>query len=173
MTVALPADPPASSVLLDLHRSGSFTDCYALVVHCPVTLAQLVQAFYTSPWFKAERWVLKRFAAAPSTDQDVMHLASGQSDRFAVWRVVQRQADQVLLTERSGRTSSWLMVEPLSTEHGPSTRLYFGSAVTGRRNAQTGQVEFSRLFHALIGLHDFYSRRLLQAAAAKLMARNG
>lgn len=51
-----------------------------------------------------------------------------------------------------------------------TTKLFFGSAVIGRSNAKTGKQDFSFVFHALLGLHDIYSRRLLQAAASKLLA---
>lgn len=170
MSQSRPADPPDSSLLLELKNAGAFTDCYALEIPIPVSQAQFAEAFYTSSLFKAERFILKIFASKPSTDQDARDLAQGAKDSFAVWRVAQRRPSQLLLTDQTGRTSSWLMAVPDPTCPGAKTKLFFGSAVIGRSNAKTGKQDFSFVFHALLGLHDIYSRRLLQAAASKLLA---
>ena len=170
MSMAGPVELPESSLLLALRCGGRFTDCYTIQVPIAVTQAQFVEAFYTTPLFKAERFVLMLLASRPSTDQDARDLAQGTTDTFAVWRVAQRSTEQLLLTDQTGRTSSWLMARPDSATSGKTTSLFFGSAVTGRTNAKTGKQEFGRVFHALLGLHDLYSRRLLQAAAFRLMA---
>lgn len=170
MNPALPANPPDSSLLLALERRGAFTDCYALEIPMPASQAQFVEAFYTSSLFRAERFILKVLASEPSTDQDARDLAQGTKDNFAVWRVAHRTSEQLLLTDQTGRTSSWLMAVPDPTCPGAKTKLFIGSAVIGRSNAKTGKQDFSFVFHALLGLHDIYSRRLLQAAASKLLA---
>jgi len=69
-------------MLLELRRRGCFTDCYAVEALVPVTQAQFVEAFYTTPLFKAERFILKLLAARPSTDQDAKDLAAGTTDTF-------------------------------------------------------------------------------------------
>lgn len=74
-------------MLLELRCRGCFTDCYALEAPAPVTQAQFVEAFYTTPLFKAERFILKMLVARPSTDQDAKDLATGTNDSFAVWDV--------------------------------------------------------------------------------------
>ena len=170
MRIAVPAQLPQASLLLALRRSGSFVDCYTVQVPLPVAQAQFVEAFYTTPLFKAERAVLRLFARSPSTDQDARNLAEGTTDTFAVWRVAQRTNEQLLLTDRTGRTSSWLMALPDSAESGRTTSLFFGSAVTGRTDASTGKQAVGPVFRALLGLHDVYSRRLLEAAASRLKA---
>lgn len=170
MSTAVPVELPESSLLLELRRGGSFTDCYTIQLPIAVTQARFVEAFYTTPLFKAERLILKLLASRPSTDQDARDLAQGTTDTFAVWRVAQRSPEQLLLTDPTGRTSSWLMARPDPATSGKATSLFFGSAITGRSNAKTGQREFGFVFHALLGLHDLYSRRLLQAAASRLMA---
>jgi hypothetical protein len=171
MPRALPAEPPESSMLLELRRQGCFTDCYALEVPAPVTQAQFVEAFYTTPLFKAERFILRLLAARPSTDQDAKDLAAGTTDSFAVWKVAHRSPEQLLLKAQIGTTSSWLMAAPEPSSKGQKTTLYFGSAIAGRTNPETGKQQFSLAFSALLGLHDLYSRLLLQAAAKKLAAQ--
>jgi len=171
MTRALPIEPPESSLLLELRRRGCYTDCYALEVPAPVTQAQFVEAFYTTLLFKAERFILKLLAARPSTDQDAKDLAAGTKDTFAVWQVTHRSPEQLLLKAQIGRTSSWLMAAPESSSKGQKTTLYFGSAIAGRINQETGRQQFSLASSAMLGLHDLYSRLLLQAAAKKLAAQ--
>ena len=156
MILAVPAQPPDPSILLELRRQGYLTDCYSLEVPAPVTQAQFVEAFYTTPLFKAERFILKALALRPSTDQDAKELAAGTKDTFAVWKVVHRTPEQLLLKAQIGRSSSWLMAAPEPLSNGKKTTLFFGTAIAGRT------------FHAVLGLHDLYSRLLLQAAASKL-----
>ena len=171
MPVALATELPSSTLLSALREQGCFADCYTTTLPRPVTQAQFVEAFYTTPLFKAERWVLRCLAGRRSSDAQARELARGRRDAFAVWKVAQRAPDQILLTDETGRTSSWLMVRPeAATSAGVSTRLFFGSAIRPRRVGATGQAQFGPGFHALLGLHGFYSRRLLQAAAARLLA---
>ena len=166
MSSALPVEPPESSLLLALKRGGSYADCYAITIPVAITQAQFIEAFYTTPLFKAERFILRWLAFKASTDQDASDLAHGKRDTFAVWRVAQRLPEQLLLADQTGRTHSWLMAVPSPT----TTQLFFGSALTGRTNPKTGQQEMSFVFHALLDLHNFYSQRLLQAAATRLIA---
>lgn len=159
-------DAPKSSLLQSLRAGGSYTDCFATEVAISVSQSDYVEAFYTTTLFKAERLVIRLLASTNSTDHEARELALGMRDTFAVWSVAQRLPNQVLLTDRTGRTSSWLMSEAGIA----STKLYFGSAINTRVNANTGQREMSIGFRALAGFHDWYSRRLLQAAARRLIA---
>ncbi len=170
MPLALPAELPASTLLAQLQRQGSYADCFTLTLPMAVTQAQFIEAFYTSGLFKAERWLLRLFAGKGSSDEQAAALAHGSGKSFAVWKVTQRTAAEILLTDQTGRTSSWLMaVEDLSSS-GSNTQLFFGSAIQPRATPATGgQPTFGRLFHLLLGLHELYSRRLLEAAAARLM----
>jgi hypothetical protein len=161
---------PAASLLGALVQSGCYGDCFTATVPGEFTHAQFVEAFYTSAWFKAERVVLRWLAASPSTDAQARELGAGARDRFAVWHVAQRAPNQILLTDRTGRTSSWLMAEHWQVDGSASTRLYFGSAIHPRRNTANGKPQFSWVFHALLGLHEAYSRRLLRSAARGLMS---
>jgi hypothetical protein len=130
-----------------------------------VSHEQYVTAFYTTAVFKLERVILKWAVRKPSTDEQARQLAAGALDGFAAWTVEKRSADQLLLCDFMGRTRSWLMVEPVLDGPGPATRLYFGSAMTPRRESTSMGWGFS----ATVPLHQFYSRILLNAARARLL----
>jgi hypothetical protein len=166
---ARPAALPSDALLAAYRANGAFTDCYLARIDGHITHAEFVQAFYTTWLFKLERAVLAVLARAPSSDDDAQALALGQADAFAVWTVERRAADQLLMLERSGATRSWLMVaHPQGAV--PQTLLYFGSALILRRDPRTGQGQMSRVARALLGLHALYSRALLNAARARLLA---
>lgn len=171
MPVAAPTELPEGTLLHALRRAGCFADCFTMTIPHAVTQAEFVEAFYTTPLFKAERLVLRVLAWRRSSDQEAFELANGTRDGFAVWRVAGRAANQILLTDETGQTSSWLMTVPASAPDGPVTRLYFGSAIRPRSVNPDGKPQFSPIFHALMGFHTIYSRHLLQAAAARLLAR--
>lgn len=152
---------PEGSLLSAYVQRGAYTDCYATDLPHAVTLAQYVGAFYTTPLFKLERFILRWAVNRPSTDADAQALGAGSTERFAAWDVEQRAPDQLLLCDLYGRTRSWLRVAALA-EGG--TRLYFGSAVVPRK--QGGGMGF--VFTALLGVHHLYSRALLRAARARL-----
>jgi hypothetical protein len=171
MPVALPTELPESSLLAQLRRNGSYTDCFTLTLPIAATQAQFIEAFYTTKLFKAERSILRLLAGKRSTDEQAAELAAGSGRSFAVWQVTERTAGEILLTDETGRTSSWLMAVPNLTSSGSNTRLFFGSAIKPRRaSIAGGQPQFGRLFHGLLGLHNLYSRRLLEAAAHRLTA---
>lgn len=165
--MASAVDVPAGSLLGSFAQGGAFADAYAEVVEGRVELPSLIEAFYTTPLFKLERWLLGRLVARPSTDEEARQLAQDQTQRFAAWTVVQRSATEILLD--AGQTRSWLCVEPLATAGGAETRLYFGSAVVPMRPGG----RFGLAFHALLGFHRAYSRALLRAACRRLQALPG
>ena len=138
------------------------TDAFCFEYTGQVDLADFVAAFYTTWLFKLERVVLHVFAKAPSSDAQAQELAAGESDTFAVWRVEGREPTEILLGERSGRTKSWLAVEPT----GETTRLWFGSIVVPVE--RKGKLTLGPVFDSLLGAHKVYSRLLLMAAAARL-----
>lgn len=164
---------PAGALLQRYRAEGAFTDSFRCTLPGRIDLAAFVAAFYTTPLFRLERAVLT-LAGAASTDDDARALGEGRGERFAVWRVEARAPGQLLLHERSGRTRSWLMVEPAvepAVEPGPECRgtvLRFGSALLPRVDRTTGERSFGPLFRAALGLHDRYSRALLAAAARRL-----
>ena len=84
---------PTAAVLARCRDDGSYTDCYRAEVDATVTLAQYVEAFYTTTLFKVERTVLALLANKPSTDIQAVHLAAGLAGHFAAWRVEQRAFD--------------------------------------------------------------------------------
>ncbi len=150
---------PTTALLAAYQREGVYTDCFAVTVAGHVDFTNYVEAFYTTPLFKIERWLLGLFGYATS-DQDARRLALGEVSRFSVWQVEARQPDQIMLNDKSGNTRSWFMIE---TKRGETT-LYSGSAVVpaeGRSRIGIG-------YRALTGFHCLYSRALLDAAANRL-----
>ncbi|MFT7776176.1 hypothetical protein [Roseateles sp.] len=155
---------PPTSLLARLARDrGAFADAYALQLPRTVTLAEFVEAFYTTRLFKAER-VLLRLFGKPSTDAMARAVARGEGPRLAIWTVEAREGDELLMHEDSGATRSWFRAE----SGAGGTTLWFGSAVLPRRRVAGGEPRFGVVFHALLGFHRWYSRALLTAAARQL-----
>jgi hypothetical protein len=145
-------------------RWGRYADCFSVSVDRAVTLPEFVFAFYTSPLFKVERLILRALLGASSTDEQALALATGTENSFAVWRVGDRTATQLLMCDRYERTRSWLSV--VASGNG-STRLQFGSAVAERSGPQ-GTREMSFGFGLLLGFHVVYSKLLLRAASVSV-----
>jgi hypothetical protein len=145
-------------------RHGAFADAYAVELARPVSLAEFVEAFYTSRLFKLERAVLAVFGK-PSSDAMARAVARGEGERLAVWTVQAREGDELLMHEDSGATRSWFKAQ---AGEGGRTTLWFGSAVVPRRRAPDGEPRLGAVFHALLGFHRWYSRALLAAAARRL-----
>jgi hypothetical protein len=171
-----PAQLPPASLLHSCREAGAFADCYVCEVEGGVSLAALVEAFYTTPLFRLERTLLHWLARRPASNADARRLAEGASDTFSAWRVEARAANQLLLADFTGRTKSWLMVEALPAFGGPArTRLCFGSAVLPQPGGPGHPPRMGWVFHALQGFHRLYARLLLGAARARLLGprRNG
>jgi hypothetical protein len=174
MMTVTPCELPRGALLQSQRATGAFTDCYCVELEAKVTQAAFVRAFYTTALFRLERLVLAWLARKPSTDVQAGELADGTRDVFAVWRVEQREPDQLLLVDQTGRTRSWLMIEPREATGAPvATRLYFGSALVPRVDRRTGRRSYGPLFAPLLGFHKLYSRALLRAAASSLMRSVG
>lgn len=160
-----PQELPGTALLRRYEPQGAYMDCFTVEAPGVIALAGFVEAFYTTRLFKLERLLL-RAAGKPWTDADARALAHGGAASFAAWRVEGRDAGQLLLGDFTGRTKSWLMVEPSST----GTRMYFGSAVVPLKDRQTGERRMGAVFRALLGFHRLYSRLLLAAARRKLLS---
>ncbi len=92
-------------------REDCYTDCYALDFPRTVSLAAYVTAFYTTPLFKLERFILKWAVSRPSSDDQARQVAAGEVERFAAWSVEARTTDQLLMCDMAGRTRSWFKIE--------------------------------------------------------------
>ncbi|MBC3930147.1 hypothetical protein [Undibacterium curvum] len=149
-------------------KSGAYADCYYIDLAHEITLSDYVYAFYTTPLFRIERFLLRWLARRPSTEHDAEQLALNQTRQFAIWDVEQRNARQILLRDATRRTRSWLMVEALNTQQHHTTRLYFGSVVVPKSRAADGSASFGFVFHLLSGFHHIYSKALLRAAQTRL-----
>ena len=159
---------PDKALLCKYLYAGAYTDCYVTELARPVSLAEYVEAFYTTAVFKLERLILRLLAARPSTDAQAAELAGGSLDTFAAWTVEGRAPGQLLLSDFSGRTRTWLMVAAPSNPDSTGTRLFLGSAVVPTRNPMTGRSSLGFEFRALLGFHKLYSRVLLGAARSRL-----
>lgn len=155
---------PADSLLNQLAQArGAFADAYTLSFPRAVTLAEFVEAFYTTRLFKVERALIS-LLGKPSSDAMARALARGEGERLAVWTIEARKPDELLMHEDSGATRSWFKAEASPA----GTTLWFGSAVVPRRRGPGGEARMSWVFHALLGFHRWYSRALLAAAARRL-----
>ena len=162
---------PHGAFLEKYQSRGAYADCYVTQVARPVSHAEYVQAFYTTPLFKLERLLLAWLVSKTSTDIEASQLASGTLDSFAAWSVEERREDQLLMCDFQGRTRSWLMVAPVEGENSGGTRLYFGSAVVPARAARAGArtPDLGLTFRLLLGFHKLYSRALLFSTKSRLM----
>lgn len=160
-------DVPEGSLLAGFGGPEDYRDCFCREVPGTVSLPDYIERFYCSIAFRPERLVLGLMGRGAS-DEDARALARGETDRIAVWKVVERrdtrsgsgpeaqnQAEpiaqdraEILLESAGTGTASWLSVEPL----GDRTRLLFGSWV--------GKPERPVML-ALYRLHRLYSRVLL------------
>jgi hypothetical protein len=150
-------------------RWGRYGDCFSVRVDRAVSLTEFVFAFYTSPVFRIERWLLRAFIGAPSSDTSARALAAGSAASFAAWYVGDRTTTQLLMCDRYERTRSWFRVLALD---GGGTLLQFGSAVAAARAKGAGAATRSRGFRLLLGFHVLYSQVLLNAAKTRLVRRN-
>ncbi len=148
-------------------QDGVYTDCFAVMTVGEANFADYIEAFYTTPIFRAERVLLRLFARAPSTDHQARALGEGTLDTFSVWHVQKRSENQLLM--REGRTSSWFMLVPSYDAEVDGCVLMFGSVVFPNKDKKTGKLKIGFLFKALLGVHKFYSRMLLSAARRRLL----
>lgn len=151
---------PVGAFLEHYSASGAYTDCYTATLMGQASLAEFMAAFYTTPIFKLERWLLDRLLRVPSTDEEAQLLAQGKLTRFSAWSVESREPNQAILA--AGRTRSWLMASQLPAASG-ATALFFGSAIVPRKRGGLGWQ-----FKALLVFHKLYSRILLASAIRRL-----
>lgn len=162
---------PQRALLGIYQQQRAYTDCYSVDVPRAISHSEFVEAFYTTPLFKVERFILATLISKPATDIQAKQLASGEIESFAAWRVEDRAENQLLLCDFLGRTRSWLMTDIGEQSNPASTRLYFGSAVVPKVNVKTGQASYDFAFHAMLGFHRLYSRALLRSAVSRLKSR--
>ena len=160
---------PSNALSATYKTQGAFVDCYYSEIAKDVSLDQYIQAFYTTPLFKLERSLLSLATFKGASDHDALALSLGKSDRYSIWTVEGREANQILMRDFTGNTRSWLMVEKANGSE-VKNRLYFGSVVVPKGKAEKGQASFGGLFHLLGKFHQVYSKALLSAAYKKLLS---
>ncbi len=164
MFKSAPYPLPQDALIQSYAQDGSsYTDCFAIQIGREVTFAEFVTAFYTTPLFKLEGFILKVALKKPSDDAQAAEVANGLRDDFAAWTVEARAPDQLLMCDMHAKTRSWFKVEPMGNDQ---TRLLFGSVVTASETAKGIGV----FVHALMPFHKLYSVLLLNAAARNLRA---
>ncbi len=161
---------PDTALLKRYKNTGGYTDCYTREINKKIQHTEYIEAFYTTPLFKLERFLLSWIVSRPSTDQQAIELAQGKINNFAVWSVEDRSDNQLLLKDFHGRTCSWLMTVVDAEKQ--STRLYFGSAVVPIIDKKTGESKMGFTFRALMGFHRLYSRSLLHLAYSRLIRKH-
>ena len=163
-----PCEHPPTSLLRICETQGAYVDCYYLDIDRKVSLSEFTTAFYTTFPFKVERSILSLALDKPSTDHDAGQLGRGETDAFAIWKVENRTANQILLKGLTGRTKSWLMVTGSKMSSESITRLFFGSAVVPKNHAGSKSKGMGATFHSLLWFHKLYSQILLASAKKKL-----
>jgi len=159
---------PADSLLHKYSTKGAYADCYSTEIPRRLSLPEFILAFYTTPLFKLERFILKLTVSKPSTDDQAGQLADGGIEKFAAWNVESRRENEILMCDFLGRTRSWLMIVPMNTTSSARTRLYFGSAVVPIQNLRTAQLSLGFGYKSLLGFHKVYSRLLLYSAKSRI-----
>ncbi|NVE95130.1 hypothetical protein [Altererythrobacter lutimaris] len=152
---------PEGSLLAGFGGADDYRDCFCREVPGEVSLEQYIERFYSSAVFRPERVVLGLIGRGASAE-DIRALASGESDQIAVWKVVERKPDEILLLSRDTNTASWLAVSSSSEAVGQTknkTKLLFGSWVGGINESR---------WRVMLAPHVWYSRLLLESAAKGL-----
>ncbi|HEY2145055.1 MAG TPA: hypothetical protein VGH12_03220 [Steroidobacteraceae bacterium] len=147
-------------------RWGRYADCFETTLDRSVNLAEFVHAFYTSPAFRIERFLLRVLIGVPSSESDARAVAEGSAAKFAAWYVGERTPTQLLMCDRYERTRSWFSVMQIP---GNRTRLRFGSAVADARDVGSGAQSRGGGFRIMLRFHLLYSQVLLHGAKARLL----
>lgn len=167
MRLAPPHPVPRNALHARYADAGGYADAFVLDIDRRVTLAEFVEAFYTTWLFKLERFILKWLVDKPSTDAEARALALGERASFAAWSLEARARDELLMQDFQGKTRSWLSVAP-RPDGAPGTRLLFGTGIAPITDRATGRERLGAGFSALLSFHRLYSRALLGAAQARL-----
>lgn len=160
MTKVRLVQPPATSFLVQQAGPGDHLDCFQVTLERPVDLPAFLFAFYTSPLFRMERFVLSAKLRRWIGVAEAQALAGGAKD-YAIWQVLDRDPGQILLGDTLWGTRSWLSVVP----DGDGTVLRFGSRVPAKNGV------LHPLARASLPLHVIYARGLLRSAARRLDKR--
>lgn len=139
----------------------AYADAYQTQIQGKIKLSDFIIAFFDSPIFKAERVLITLTTISPTFKKDVLDLAEGNTNKFAMWELEQRGENELLLKVRQGRIRTWLAVIPQAH----STKLLFGSAVLPK--SENGDIGW--IFRKLTVFHEIYSKILLKSAAKRVL----
>lgn len=149
---------PEGSLLARFGGAQDYRDAFCREVAGDVTLGAFITRFYCSAAFRPER-VLLGLLGHGASSADAEALAKGETDRFAVWKVVERRETEILLHSPGTGTASWLAVE------GPpsSSSEAVGQTSAGRKllfGSWVGALDQSG-WRFMLRPHQWYSRVLL------------
>ncbi|MBX7458529.1 hypothetical protein K3152_09750 [Qipengyuania sp. 1NDH17] len=153
---------PPESLLLTAPGERAYVDRWDCDVAAGIGLAHLIEAFFTSKAFRAERLALAAIGRG-GTDGEALLLAMGAAQNFAAWTQVERRENEILLEDFAGRTRCWLAVTPSAD----FTTLSFGTAIMARHGMHAAARSENLAFRALVPFHRPYARALLMSAAHK------
>ena len=91
MARVIACDVPAGSLLAGFGGPDDYRDCFCREVAGAVSLAAFIERFYCSAAFRPERIVLGLIGRGAS-NADARALARGETDRIAVWEVIERRS---------------------------------------------------------------------------------
>ncbi|WP_147127034.1 hypothetical protein [Shimia ponticola] len=146
--------PVPKDALLSRYIGRGHVDAFETDIGKEAPLQDCIGAFFGSWVFRIERRILAVAMKAPSSSADVASLARGEAKTIAVWHVIDRTENQLLMRVPDTPVRTWLAVS--------GTRLWFGSALVSETDRLPVTYRASLPFHAL------YSRLLLAAAMRKL-----
>ncbi len=147
---------------------GCSADAFRGYLEFPVTLEALITAFFGSPIFTLERLLLKSIGQANTSRSDITGLAAGTQEKFAAWKVEDRNESEVILKVGSSPIRSWLMARP---DGDGKTAIYFGSAVLPQTTNRNSKPQVGSSFRFFMGVHNFYSCLLLKSTIKNLQKK--
>lgn len=98
-------DVPEGSLLAGFGGPEDYRDCFCREMPGTVLLPEYIERFYCSIAFRPERLVLGLMGRGAS-NRDARALARGETDRIAVWEVVERRYASGLVAEHGERPAS-------------------------------------------------------------------
>ncbi|MEM6461777.1 MAG: hypothetical protein AAF724_07675 [Pseudomonadota bacterium] len=146
-------------------REGCYTDCFFADVHGPPDLEQYVNLFFNSRAFRFERRVLSVFGRGPVTGEAIAALASGDAQRFAIWKVENRTSSELMLAVTGAPLRTWLKVDAVAASR-DRARLMFGSVSLPSPRSRADNPRPGLAYRLFVPFHLAYSRFLLNGAAA-------
>eukprot|EP00045_Choanoeca_perplexa_P002911 m.27622 g.27622 ORF g.27622 m.27622 type:complete len:189 (-) comp11764_c0_seq1:101-667(-) len=158
-------DVPNGSFLKSMKDEGYNCDTFVLPLPNapPADLNKYIRAFFSSPVFQLERYVLQYAAGISIEDQDIRKCGFEVGDKLGVWGVTERCDNEALALWSQGSTDgcSWWRLE--HTREGDPV-LMFGSGIRTNNASKAYRLAMVPLTQG----HYLYSRILLWSTGRNL-----